>query len=61
MVTKLLKYGVFAAMVAIWLIGQIRNRRAGIKPDKEKAKALLEKTIEGVLGKNDEQPEEASQ
>jgi len=61
MVTKLLKYGVFAAMVAVWLIGQIRNRRAGIKPDKEKAKALFEKTIEGVLGKNDEQPEEASQ
>ena len=54
MVTKLLKYGVFAAMVAVWLIAQIRNWQAGIDPKKEKAKAVFEKTIEGVLGKYNE-------
>jgi len=58
MVTKLLKYGIFAAMVAVWLVTQIRNRRAGIKPDQEKAKAILDKTIEGVFGSTDEEPKE---
>lgn len=54
MVAKLLKYMVFAAMVAVWLVVQIRNRRAGIDPDKEKAKAVFEKIIEDVLGKYNE-------
>jgi len=61
MVEKLLKYGIFAAMCAVWLIAQVRKRRAGIKPDQEKAKAVFEATVEGVFGTNDEKPEKASQ
>lgn len=57
MVDKLIKYGLFAAMVAAWLLDALRKKRAGIKPDPERAKAILDKTASGVLGVEEKKPE----
>lgn len=63
MVDKLFKYALFTAMVAIWLFDAIKKRRAGVKPDTEKARKQLDEAAENILGVKEkpEEPQSTSQ